>query len=172
MGDPKELAYTSFEDLTKKQDVYDLVKSEIAAANDRLAPVEQIKAFRLLPKELHQDDGEMTATQKIRRRAVSDKFSALIETMYGGPSGDFIQYIVSGVALGSIYAVVALGFVVIYRASKVFNFAHGEFLTFGALMMATLESDPIPPEMIGQLGAPVISGFGLPWGYPFSLQLF
>ena len=82
----RELAYTSFEDLTKKQDVYDLVKSEIAAANDRLAPVEQIKAFRLLPKELHQDDGEMTATQKIRRRAVSEKFSALIETMYGGPS--------------------------------------------------------------------------------------
>ena len=79
---------------------------------------------------------------------------------------DFIQYIVSGVALGSIYAVVALGFVVIYRASKVFNFAHGEFLTFGALMMATLESDPIPPEMVGQLGA-VISGFGLPWGLSF-----
>ena len=42
---------------------------------------------------------------------------------------DLIQYLVSGVALGAIYALVALGFVVIYRASKIFNF--GELLTFG-----------------------------------------
>ena len=48
---------------------------------------------------------------------------------------EFIQYLVSGVALGGVYALVALGFVVIYRASEVFNFAHGEILAFGALMM-------------------------------------
>ena len=88
-----------------------------------------------------------------------------------GRVADIIQYVVSGVALGSIYALVALGFVVIYRASKVFNFAHGEFLTFGALMMATLSSDPIPPEMIGQLGAPVLSGLGLPWIISLGLAI-
>ena len=76
---------------------------------------------------------------------------------------DLIQYMVSGVALGAIYALVALGFVVIYRASKVFNFAHGEFLTFGALLMALLHSPHVEPEAMTQLGAPAISGFGLPW---------
>ncbi len=76
---------------------------------------------------------------------------------------DLIQYIVSGVALGAIYALVALGFVVIYRASKVFNFAHGEFLTFGAWLMALLHSPHVEPEAMTQLGAPAISGFGLPW---------
>ncbi|MEE2789522.1 MAG: branched-chain amino acid ABC transporter permease, partial [Myxococcota bacterium] len=82
-----------------------------------------------------------------------------------------IQYVVSGIALGSIYALVALGFVVIYRASKVFNFAHGEFLTFGALMMATLSSEPIPADMVGQLGAPVLSGLGLPWALSLVLAI-
>lgn len=84
---------------------------------------------------------------------------------------DLIQYLVSGVALGSIYALVALGFVVIYRASKIFNFAHGELLTFGALMMVTLYSPPVPPEQMGQFGAPAISGFGLPWGLALALTV-
>ena len=44
---------------------------------------------------------------------------------------------VSGLALGAVYALVALGFVVIYRASEVFNFAQGELLTFGAFAMIT-----------------------------------
>ena len=37
----------------------------------------------------------------------------------------FLQLLVSGLAIGSVYALVALGFVVVYRASQVFNFAHG-----------------------------------------------
>lgn len=53
------------------------------------------------------------------------------------------QLLASGLALGAIYALVALGFVAIYRASKVFNFAHGELVTFGALFMVTLASPSI-----------------------------
>ena len=85
---------------------------------------------------------------------------------------DVMQYLVSGVALGSIYALVALGFVAIYRASKVFNFAHGEFLTFGALMMALLYTPPAPPNAADQLGGAVLSGFGLPWGLSLLLTVF
>ena len=44
--------------------------------------VEQVRGSKLLPKELHQDDGEMTATQKVRRSAVEEKFADLIESMY------------------------------------------------------------------------------------------
>ena len=80
----RELTYTSFEDLTGKADVEQLIREEVRVANERLVRVEQVRAFRLLPKELHQDDGEMTATQKIRRRAVTEKFTDLIESMYGG----------------------------------------------------------------------------------------
>ena len=59
---------------------------------------------------------------------------------------NFLEFTVSGVALGAVYALVALGFSVIYRGSQVFNFAQGEFLTWGAFgMIALLEA-------------------GLPWG--------
>ena len=45
---------------------------------------------------------------------------------------DFLNYVVSGVLLGQLYALLSLGFVVIYRASKVFNFAQGELMMLGA----------------------------------------
>ena len=78
------LPYTSFADLASKREVVELVGREIDQANELLAPVEQVKAFRLVPKELSQDDGELTATQKVRRREVMAAFEALIESMYGG----------------------------------------------------------------------------------------
>ena len=56
---------------------------------------------------------------------------------------EFTQYLTSGLALGAIYGLVALGFVVIYRASQVFNFAHGELLTFGAVVMVYLSAPAV-----------------------------
>lgn len=76
---------------------------------------------------------------------------------------EFIQYLVSGVALGGVYALVALGFVVIYRASEVFNFAHGEILAFGALMMVYLTAPSVTEEEMLGIGAPEFSGLGIPW---------
>ncbi len=80
----RDLPWTSFEDLSGKPEVEKLVQDEVNRINDaHLARVEQVRAFRLLPKELHQDDGELTATQKVRRRAVNAKFEALIGEIYG-----------------------------------------------------------------------------------------
>jgi branched-chain amino acid transport system permease protein len=44
----------------------------------------------------------------------------------------FLQLMVNGVVIGSIYALVALGFVIIYKSSSILNFAQGEFLMLGA----------------------------------------
>ena len=68
---------------------------------------------------------------------------------------EFTQYLTSGLALGAIYGLVALGFVVIYRASQVFNFAHGELLTFGAVVMVFL-SAPAASDVGEGLGAPTV----------------
>jgi long-chain acyl-CoA synthetase len=76
------ITYTSFEDLSARPEVVRLIDAEVRRINELLARVEQVRAFRLLPKELHQDDGEMTATQKLKRRVVYLKFAALIEDMY------------------------------------------------------------------------------------------
>jgi long-chain acyl-CoA synthetase len=78
------LPYTSYADLAGKPEVIALVAQAVDAANERLAPVEQVKAFRILPKELSQDDGELTATQKVRRREIEAAFGELIESMYRG----------------------------------------------------------------------------------------
>ena len=51
---------------------------------------------------------------------------------------DFINYIINGFLQGQIYALLALGFMVIYRASKVFNFAQGELMMLGAYAVWTL----------------------------------
>jgi long-chain acyl-CoA synthetase len=80
----KAIPYTSYQDLASKPEVIALVGKAIDDANELLVPVEQVKAFRILPKELSQDDGELTATQKVRRREVMGKFEELIETMFGG----------------------------------------------------------------------------------------
>ena len=51
---------------------------------------------------------------------------------------DFINYALNGLLLGQLYALLSLGFVVIYRASKVFNFAQGELMLLGAYTIWTL----------------------------------
>ena len=87
MGDwaaRRGIPYTSFGDLTTRSEVEKLVEVEIGEANGLLARVEQVKAFRLFDKELHQDDGELTATQKVRRQAVMSIHSGLISAIYGG----------------------------------------------------------------------------------------
>lgn len=51
---------------------------------------------------------------------------------------DFFNYLLNGFLQGQIYALLALGFMVIYRASKVFNFAQGELMMLGAYAVWTL----------------------------------
>jgi branched-chain amino acid transport system permease protein len=57
---------------------------------------------------------------------------------------DLVTLTAAGLSLGAMYALVALGFAVIYRASQVFNFAHGELLGVGAFSMASLLDAGVP----------------------------
>lgn len=52
--------------------------------NEGLSRVEQIKKFRILPKKLNEEDGEMTPTMKVKRKRINEAFSDLIESMYRG----------------------------------------------------------------------------------------
>lgn len=77
------LAYGDYSDLASRPEVIDLIAKAIDEANHHLAQVEHVRAFRLLPRELNQDDGELTATQKVRRREVLARYDGLIRAMYG-----------------------------------------------------------------------------------------
>ncbi|MDY7000853.1 MAG: branched-chain amino acid ABC transporter permease, partial [Thermodesulfobacteriota bacterium] len=50
----------------------------------------------------------------------------------------YLQLIINGLVVGSIYSLVALGFVIIYKATKVVNFAQGELLLAGAYICFSL----------------------------------
>ncbi len=76
------IAFTTFRDLTERDEVIALIDRAIREANDDLARVEQVKAFRLLPRELDQDDAELTATQKVRRSVIAERYETLIEELY------------------------------------------------------------------------------------------
>ena len=52
----------------------------------------------------------------------------------------FLQLVINGVVIGSIYALVALGFVIIYKASSIINFAQGELLVLGAYLCLAITS--------------------------------
>ena len=81
------IGFTTYEDLATKPEVVQLIDEAVAAANAQLAQVEQVKVFRLLPKQLDADDGELTATQKVKRGAIAERFGPLIEGMYSAPTG-------------------------------------------------------------------------------------
>jgi len=54
--------------------------------------------------------------------------------MFSDTLTNLFQLTLSGLAVGSIYAVVALGFVILYKATDIFNFAQGELMTLGAFI--------------------------------------
>ena len=78
----RQITYTTYRDLSEKPEVIDLIQGVINETNDKFARVEQVKKFRMIPKELDHEDGELTATQKLKRSAMDDMFGELIEEMY------------------------------------------------------------------------------------------
>ncbi len=76
------LPYTTYRDLSEKPEVVRLVGGVVRETNVRLARPEQIKQFRMIPKELDHEDGELTATQKVRRAAIAERLRPVIDDIY------------------------------------------------------------------------------------------
>ncbi|GGH51799.1 long-chain-fatty-acid--CoA ligase [Frigidibacter albus] len=79
------ITFTNFRNLVERPELRALVEAEIAAANAELAAVSHIRRFHLLTKELDHDDDEVTATMKVRRSSIAQKYAAEIEALY--PAG-------------------------------------------------------------------------------------
>ncbi|MHB0975959.1 MAG: branched-chain amino acid ABC transporter permease [Candidatus Aquicultorales bacterium] len=63
-------------------------------------------------------------------------------------SQQLLQFILSGLVSGSIYALVALGFTLIYNSTQVINFAQGEFVMFGGLFAVTFTQMGLPIPLV------------------------
>ncbi|MGF1697750.1 long-chain fatty acid--CoA ligase [Vibrio kyushuensis] len=69
-------------ELVKHHKVVEMFESRVSGLQDELAKFEQVKKFKLLPKAFSMNDGELTPTQKLRRKVISDKYQDEIEEMY------------------------------------------------------------------------------------------
>jgi len=78
----KALAYTNYKSLSQLPEVHELVERIVNETNKRLARVENIRRFAILEKELDHDDGELTATQKVRRTMIEKKFARELAIIY------------------------------------------------------------------------------------------
>jgi long-chain acyl-CoA synthetase len=79
----RQLAYTTFTDLSQKKEIYELIAAEVAKTNHSLPKVAKVRRFVLLYKELDADDEELTRTRKVRRKFVIERYKELIEALYG-----------------------------------------------------------------------------------------
>jgi long-chain acyl-CoA synthetase len=77
------IAYTTYETLARLEAVNELISHDVKRVNERFSRVESIRKFAVLKKQLDHDDGELTATMKVRRRVIEQKFAAEIELLYG-----------------------------------------------------------------------------------------
>lgn len=76
------IVYTSFTSLARHPRVVELISREIDNVNSQLARVEQVKRFRVIPKELDPEEGDTTPTRKVKRRHIYALFKELVEDMY------------------------------------------------------------------------------------------
>jgi long-chain acyl-CoA synthetase len=77
------IAYTTYESLAALEGVHELIDAEVQQVNARFSRVENIRKFVILRKQLDHDDGELTATMKVRRNVIEKKFESEIAQIYG-----------------------------------------------------------------------------------------
>src|SRR4029078_5615547 len=72
-----------------------------------------------------------------------------------------VQYILAGLAIGGIYALVALGFHIMWSAARAVNFAHGDTLMIGAVIAVRGVDSWLPLPIACILGVPAGAIFGI-----------
>ncbi len=83
------VTYASYQELAAHPRVYEMVREHVDEVNRSLAQEpqlagSQIRRFLILHKELDADDGELTRTQKVRRRFIAERYAPLVAALYDG----------------------------------------------------------------------------------------
>ncbi len=85
-ADARNIRYASNADLARDPLVNELMDKEINKMQQDLANYERVRRFTLLEKQFSIEEGELTPTQKIRRKVIEERYSHIIESMYEGIS--------------------------------------------------------------------------------------
>jgi long-chain acyl-CoA synthetase len=68
--------------IASSEQVRHAIEDHIEKMNQKFARVEQVKKFKILPRDLSQEGGELTPTMKVKRNVVADKYASKIESLY------------------------------------------------------------------------------------------
>ena len=95
-AEKRNLSYAGYTDIAQRPEVYALIRECVEKVNadlaaDALLVGSQITRFLVLHKELDADDGEMTRTRKVKRAYINEKYSVLIDALYGGKTEQYID---------------------------------------------------------------------------------
>jgi len=77
------IPYTTFVDLSQKEEVAELIKKDLVRVNGYLPESARVRRFALLHKEFDPDEAELTRTRKLRRGFMEDRYKDLIDAIYG-----------------------------------------------------------------------------------------
>lgn len=80
----ERLSFTTYADLAAKPEVYNLIATEIARANEDLNEDIRVARFVLLHKQFDADDDEITRTRKVRRNVIGERYAPVIEALASG----------------------------------------------------------------------------------------
>jgi len=78
----QRIPFTTFQDLTQSAEVVRLIDREVEAVNTTLSQVETIKKFALLPRRFYAEEGDVTPTMKVKRRALEQRYTDMIQGLY------------------------------------------------------------------------------------------
>lgn len=95
-AEKRNLPYAGYTDLAGKPEVCELVRDCVEKVNldlsrDGMLAGSQVSRFLVLHKELDADDGELTRTNKVRRGFIGDRYSVLVDALYGTQTEQFVQ---------------------------------------------------------------------------------
>jgi long-chain acyl-CoA synthetase len=92
----RNISYASYQELAGRREVHDLIQGEIEQVNRDLASDPrmagaQVRRFLILHKALDADDGELTRTNKVRRRFIGERYKPLVDALYDGSTSAHIE---------------------------------------------------------------------------------
>jgi long-chain acyl-CoA synthetase len=87
----KRIAYSTFAELSQQPEVYELVGQGIDRVNSTLPDASRVKRFVNLHSEFDPDEGELTRTRKLRRGRLKERYSEVVDAIYGGKSEVLVE---------------------------------------------------------------------------------
>jgi long-chain acyl-CoA synthetase len=83
-ADENDIPYGKPEELVRTREIYEIIERDMLQVQKKLANFEKVRKFTLLDKPFSLENGEVTPSLKIRRKAVEERYGSLIEEMYLG----------------------------------------------------------------------------------------